>query len=238
MPSINEDLKVKLTIDKYTLDNVNRKMKLRIGKEIVPDNTGQYSIPKELFTDKKRVIDEVRYKINGSKTDFIGSKIEYNNITIYDKYEKIVILLESPHRNEYDYSFNPIGPAQGVTGNNIERFLGELIDRLHINQTKDYVFILMNPVQWQCSLGSFYNEGLIETFRNNIWTKLFHLYSEEFKNQIELYNPSIIINTCTIGREKRVIDSINQVKALSNSTKFHCHHPSCWHYKGLNLNKY
>lgn len=235
---IPNDLEVKLNINQSTVKSINEKMKLRVRREIVSKGNNIYIIPKELFSDKKRVKDEIRYKISLPNIEFIGLAIKYNELHICDKYEKIVILLESPHRSEYDYSFNPIGPAQGVTGNNVEKFLKELCKDLKLEDNKQYLFILMNPIPWQCSLGSFYDDGLIPTLRNNIWSKLFNIYVEEFKAMINLYNPMIIINACTNGRKGRVMDAINDIPKLNNANKFYCYHPSCWHIKGIGLEEY
>lgn len=236
---MKNDLKIRLKLDDKTLDDVNQKMFLRIKRKIISLEDNIYQIPRELFTEDKRVKDEIRYKVKGNKVDFIGESVKgKGGLNNYMAYEKVVILLESPHRDEYDYSFKPIGPAQGVTGNNIEKFLKELCESLNLDKNKEYLFILMNPIQWQCSLGSFYDKILIATFRNNIWSELFKKYKEEFKSQIELYNPTIIINACTRGRKSRVMEVINKTLILSNAKKFHCYHPSCWHYKGIELKEY
>lgn len=69
----------------------------------------------------------------------------------------IVIVLESPHINEFDpITGAAIGPAAGKTGVNFKKYFQQLITSSAIYQhVKNKVchIILLNAVQYQCSLG-------------------------------------------------------------------------------------
>ena len=61
---------------------------------------------------------------------------------------KIILILESPHVEEF---VEPYGPAKGVTGKNIRNLFQAVCgEDLLIGK---YNLILMNAIQYQCSLG-------------------------------------------------------------------------------------
>ena len=59
----------------------------------------------------------------------------------------VVLVLESPHVREFA---NEVGPAQGTTGTNIARYL-EMVPGL--GAAGSHGLILVNAIQFQCSLG-------------------------------------------------------------------------------------
>ena len=74
-----------------------------------------------------------------------------------DHDKTLVILLESPHRDEYLRNVGrPIAPAQGTTGRRLHRYLGEVLrscPSLHCSlRTGTTRVILSNPIQFQASL--------------------------------------------------------------------------------------
>ena len=119
--------------------------------------------------------------------------------------KRIVVILESPHINEYNYKDStgeillriPPMPAMGTTGLKLQK---DFIDTAN-NLLKDgcYDVILMNAIQYQCSLGENPNEN-----RDRIWLKMW-LEEERDKNlikRLEEYKPDIIFNLCTEGDHK------------------------------------
>ena len=73
-----------------------------------------------IFDTKDAVHDEIRgYLVYvNSNWSFVGPtqySIQYNNETI----KKLALVLESPHKDEYDNNFVPLRPANGKTGNSI-----------------------------------------------------------------------------------------------------------------------
>ncbi|MCI6730736.1 MAG: hypothetical protein MR487_00185 [Lachnospiraceae bacterium] len=113
-----------------------------------------------------------------------------------DGSENIIVILESPHISEYEHADEGfIAPAIGKTGDYLQKYFYKCIKRILLPNIR-YNVILMNAIQYQCSLG-------FETkkFRDKNWCDLWFNYnkSNDFINRLTSYNPNIIINACTIG---------------------------------------
>lgn len=68
----------------------------------------------------------------------------------------LLMVLESPHANEFTPDLKPLGPAQGKTGQNIGncmRLQHHRLDHLERVATGRYRLVLMNAIRYQCSLG-------------------------------------------------------------------------------------
>ena len=66
------------------------------------------------------------------------------------------LILESPHSSEFTFCpncdrWNPIGPANGKTGDGIRDNIPKII--AHFAQNETFKLALVNAVQFQCSLG-------------------------------------------------------------------------------------
>lgn len=234
---INNDLEINLSIKNDNLKDINQKMKSIIGKEIKSNTGGKYSIPKELFSDDKKVSDVIRYKIEVNKGTIIRKTLIeesiYSKMNIdrkYKGYKRIVIIIESPHKDEYSFDYKPIGPAQGKTGIMIEKNIDKILELFNITYGK-YILIISNPVQFQASLGSFYSGGLHDSIRNNLWTKLHEIYKTDFESRLNRYKPDYILNATTDGRQKRIDKLIKNLIAEKKNSK----HPSCWDYGKINM---
>lgn len=151
----------------------------------------------------------------------LGNKAEPNNYNI-------VIVLESPHKNEYNTSFRH--PAIGKTGDNLKDNFDSLLDKLKgtiKKGTRCYVY-LMNAIQYQCSLG--YHTSIFRTeIFNSMWKH--HKKDEDFLDRLKDFYPNIIINLCTktdklqdIVQEK-IDEFVNNNKTIS---LYRGTHPSSW----------
>lgn len=121
----------------------------------------------------------------------------------------VVLILESPHQKEFT---SPFGPAKGLTGKHIRRYLREVIaDRV----SDEFGLLLINAIENQCSLGC-----PTKKYRDAVFLQAWEMYGENkfiIKLQ-ELYNrhKTFIINACTKGKdgglrelvEKGVLDSV------------------------------
>jgi len=125
--------------------------------------------------------------------------------------KNIVLILESPHTEEYSDDLSPYCPAVGETGQKIEQHIDDLMHFLKLDTNDDFHLIIANPVPLQASLGHSYknppfNMPLVSELRNKIWKSLFE--KEEIRNhfieRIEIYNPSVLINACTYDLKKKV----------------------------------
>ncbi|WII93298.1 hypothetical protein QEO94_00080 [Kingella negevensis] len=81
-----------------------------------------------------------------------GFKRKISKKHIEDSY-KIIVILESPHKDEYKDDRNKPTPAKGKTGKNIRKYLADIISKLDSDKSKNYPIFLINPIQYQCSKG-------------------------------------------------------------------------------------
>jgi hypothetical protein len=128
----------------------------------------------------------------------------------------------------------PIGPAIGNTGKNIEKFLASSVIPLLINQglkleNITYDVLIVNPVQYQASLGYVIDKKLNTGIRNNVWKIIFNETQIEFSNRLVEYEPSVILNFCTSDLKpelKRVLNIF--FKQYPNTQFFEGSHPCIW----------
>lgn len=185
-----------------------------------------------------RVCPDILAGCNGK---FYFSKQEREKVDILDlstdinKEDKtIVIVLESPHIDEYlsDNKFGPT-PAIGKTGTNLQKYFNhekifEKIERT--DEYQNYRVILMNVIQYQCSLG-------VDTkiFRDDIFDGLLEDVDivGDFVNRLKSYNPNVIFNGCTEGKNKIRRKKISKIirDNFDNVILFEMNHPSCWERK-------
>lgn len=146
-----------------------------------------------------------------------NDRIAEPNILIKNKVnDRIVIILESPHKDEYSKQIT--APAMGTTGENINKYLLDILNKKIGNpqgDKKEYDVILMNAIQYQISLG-------IDTeyFRDRVWLTLWNkgVARDEFIRKLEDYKPDIIFNFCTNGSHKKDLIYILDKKKNSNMT--------------------
>lgn len=157
----------------------------------------------------------------------------------------ILLILESPHEEEYIYKniLCPNAPAQGKTGINIEECIIEVFDKI-INNNKindgDYRIIIYNPIPYQTSLHYLHNKGInssFKTLRNNVWKKLWNeevSIKNEFKDFLKNNDIKIVLNATTSDLKEYVSDFIKSNSNIKN--KFEIYHPAAWWNK-YNINK-
>ena len=118
----------------------------------------------------------------------------------------VVLLLESPHKDEYqagnvDY---PIAPANGMTGDNIDRCLGKLLAGIEEGLIMPCSHVVIsNPIQFQTSLHAIHGESLSgnwSTLSDKVWKKLWceEDIQQDFRTRLAEYNPSVIINALAV----------------------------------------
>ncbi len=151
--------------------------------------------------------------------------------------KSILVVLESPHRYEYDFQGRPIGLAMGATGNNFFRhFIHALsFSRMRI-ENGDYDVMLSNAVQYQTSCGL---NPLDRVIRDNNWIDIFenHGGKLDFKERIMCLNPKYIINLSTGGRNpqglrQRVSDALTGFGFVRGVNFAEGNHPAAWDRQG------
>lgn len=128
--------------------------------------------------------------------------------------KKLAILIESPHKNEFDAIFNPLLP---LNGSGCKRFSAKILNKLaswfNGKNVSCVEVLLINPVQYQASLYHFLNDKISynlsgyngnyskigHDMRNQVWEFLFETcdLKEDFLNRIRKYAPDYIVNCCT-----------------------------------------
>lgn len=136
----------------------------------------------------------------------------------------VILVLESPHTNEY---VDTTGPAKGRTGENIRMLLGEACNLRHCLHNGSYPLILVNAIQYQCSLGC-----STECFRDRVFAEVWERGGKrDFQDRIEAVHREgdVIVNACTAG--KRTPKNWELVKdALEEMGLVHAkvEHPANW----------
>lgn len=148
--------------------------------------------------------------------------------------DPIIIILESPHKQEYckvNNGYRALGPAMGRTGCLFKNKFATLIQHSSIsnvisNAPHDVVFV--NAVQYQCSLGYATkicrDQNFIACFNNNA-------IKDDLQKRLAALNPFAIINLCTAKFRKKVEDCVVNVKKTFNNMSFAYTwgtHPSSW----------
>lgn len=173
---------------------------------------------------------------------FILKKLRFENFELCSDLNRIdgdnlVIILESPHKNEF--LPNLIAPALGNTGINLNRYLHEIFYDLLKNNNKSYNVLLFNCVPYQCSLG-----GSDPNVKNKIFEYMYTKYWEDdLLKRLKKVKPSIVLVATTIIELEdknevkfKLLDRINSEIKL-DYLYFSTSHPSVW-YKSFEVKDY
>lgn len=225
---------IQLTTQQYNLLQGHSKVSNYNSTDLILDD--------DYFDKRSLVSDEARYTIEIKNN--ICSKLELlKDFKPIEENENIVLLLESPHRSEYRNIkiYNrliPIGPAQGgsvkeaggAIKNYINRIINYIILQNSINLNNgNYNFIIMNPIQFQTSLGSIYTGRLQVGLRDKIWTNIWtiqdsngvYILQKDFENRLKGYKPKLVINSCTYNLKGNVRNLLN-----NNFSSYDMKHPA------------
>lgn len=152
---------------------------------------------------------------------------------------RLILILESPHRYEFQSdqaSLKSPKPAQGETGRQIRSHIRHIAKSSPMGTDDDFDLILVNAVQYQCSLGT---QPLNKALRNKVFEEFWSLESaqNDFKERLSTAYRSdrndVILNCCTGGKRKNALRQ--QVAATiqkwsKNVELFRGSHPSSWRY--------
>ncbi|MFY1824459.1 hypothetical protein ACN47A_00960 [Myxococcus fulvus] len=113
----------------------------------------------------------------------------------------ILILLESPHRDEVSAELEPLVPAAGSTGRRLESHKDALLylltRKLGLTFTDNQAPVIIgNPLQFPASLRT---RPLALKLRDEIWIRamLRTRFQRDLFRRLNMYKPKIIINACT-----------------------------------------
>ena len=151
----------------------------------------------------------------------------------------IAVVLESPHRFEYDSSGQSVGPARGKTGENLSKYLLKKIKNVGIHGR--YKIVLIEAIPFQCSNGL---RPINKKKRDAVFQYMWKNGGESyFIQRLKSHDPEIIINACTGG-----VSNINDpnslncivdaaIKQVPCENYFYCPHPSSLWFILSNLKK-
>lgn len=140
----------------------------------------------------------------------------------------LIMVIESPHIDEF--AKQPC-PAKGKTGELIREWICN-VKGLSSYQ-KEYGLIIINAIQYQCSLGS-----PTRCFRDEVFESVWSDFGEEnfIKRLGSIYkNGDVILNCCTKGNSKNGQLRLKVQQAIKKLTipyvLLRRTHPSSWHSK-------
>lgn len=217
---MGRELKLILTSQQYEWLKINIKQNNTEDSRCVDfDEDGESITIRHIFDEDKRVQDGWRYVfkkneliIEGSEsTSAFCSRFNDQKVQATKKNPQILLLLESPHKDEYYYKLTtdgqflmvPVGPAQGNTGSRIHNQLAKKLAKLKLLRKVSYDIIISNPVQFQASLYCLHgfsmwkSNAIVGEIRNSIWRAIVDDERKEIVNRLNSYMPKVIINSCT-----------------------------------------
>lgn len=207
-------------------------MKIYLNGFLVGNVNGP--LPQVSFNLQDAVQDEVRGYLVYQKSiwNFIGVD-QYAAYPHIKNCKKLALILESPHKDEYSDNCVPLRPANGRTGNCINK---KLSSRSFVKKLKpefDYQVLIMNPIQVQCSCyHQFKAFGIDSTSQttNAVFRALFNKKKgnlrDGFKQRIVLYKPDFVLNCSTCGAKDIVETAIKE--AINQYSDCKDVHPSTW----------
>jgi hypothetical protein len=136
------------------------------------------------------------------------------------------MVIESPHTEEF---LQTPCPANGKTGQLIRKWICSV--KGLSTYRKDYGLIIINAIQYQCSLGS-----PTKCFRDKIFETVWKDFGEnDFVTRLQsiCQTGDVILNCCTKGNSKNG-ELRREVQQAIKKSKANCNllrrtHPSSWH---------
>ena len=189
----------------------------------------------QMFDACMKVRDVYRYKIE-KDIDLIAQRVGRDKAVWEECHlPTIVLLLESPHTDEYDNG-KPIAPAMGTTGRNLDSHLGGVLSQIRNRIFNGSRVIVSNPVQFQASLHMILRGKMNGKVRDAVWRSLWQHQDQYIQNcfasRMENYSPYIVINACTKGYQGKG-ELQKKVTALLTEKRnyreiYEISHPSRW----------
>lgn len=220
---------IKLEDNDY-VEHVNDNIRLkRTFIDAQVNNVWRYNI--QVVNGKVSVIEHDQSQVPNSmyKDKLISETQDMNSI---------LLVLESPHKDEIKLENNvlqPKAPAQGTTGSQLKKKLARVLEynMSLLNLNGEYRFYIVNPIRMQTSLFALHGKSLKEkeyaALRDEIW-RLMWSHHPDFKNGFKKLlgdvNPCIVLNACTANLKKEVNSEMPK-----NISLFEVYHPSSWVYR-------
>jgi hypothetical protein len=162
----------------------------------------------------------------------------------------VVVVLESPHDDEYDYANGQFSPKEPLMDEGSQKRLRCHLVRLalaaarekNVALSDDVDIVLCNPIQFQTSLHRLIrpeqngNKGdLRQGIRNATWKGLWNYkngssypFRNEFKKRLREFAPCLVINasTCVLRSHLRTffegMPALNVVEVTNHPSRWDC----------------
>lgn len=219
---------------------------------VCASTSGSDVVIKRMFDADMKVPDVYRYKIEKDGNLIVQRVGSDKNVLKECHLPTIVLLLESPHKDEYCNN-RPIAPARGTTGRNLDSHLSGVLSPIRNRIFNGSRVIISNPVQFQTSLHMILEslkqsnlseqdkKKLKEKFKDKenkckvkdaVWRFFWernHIQSH-FAFRMKEYDPYIVINACTgeggTGLNKKITDFLKNREICCEI--YEIRHPSRW----------
>ena len=247
-----------IEVDGTELDAVIGKLRELAPKSLHVTTDEDHVIVKNFFGVNNRVHDVSRYHIDSNRKPVRHFDVPGSRLQIHPQPGSILLLLESPSKSEYQFgNINfPIAPANGSSGENIDRCLGKVLSIItrnidewanQHNVSAPILFepgsrvIVSNPIQFQANLRTIQpgtqeeeNERWKE-LRNKVWEALWENGPDQgrlgyiqlcFRARLNTYRPTLIINACTDDLKQHVTEFVQA--ELQTVPLYAVGHPASW----------
>lgn len=154
---------------------------------------------------------------------------------------RIVLVLESPHINEYKNA-KKISPIQGQTGKNVEAMLLDVVGERY----SEYHLYVVNAIRYQCSQGLKLHVGMNGDIKDYVFGNLLtkKSFQNDFADRLKMVfraDRDIVINACTDSiawnlqkGSKETVRALIQKLCDSRLNAYHeLPHPASWKLKNL-----
>ncbi|HEX8441939.1 hypothetical protein [Archangium sp.] len=189
---------------------------------------GAINIPKTQFCTQAK-LDDITFNFKNGNLEQVNRKPRLGGI---------LLLLESPHSEEYDYDVmsGTMIPLEPLTGQRwrlryLSLVLAAVADHWNLPNLTDVDVTLCNPIPWQASLARLLKVDKLRTkIRDRIWLELWHLgfVRHHFAERVWEYQPGIILNGCTDALKPNVYTFLCRLGYAGQIAP--THHPSGWMY--------
>jgi hypothetical protein len=161
----------------------------------------------------------------GSIEDFDGNSDDFplrKPVIRLDDHPCVVLVMESPHKDEF---IGDRGPAKGKTGVQIRKYIATIVAGLGGQASE---LILVNAIQYQCSLGV-----ATHNYRDEVFCRLWKKGGEaDFEGRLtQTYRFGDMLFNCCTGSERRKMITAAIRNLVGSVPLFSGPHPFSWRYK-------
>lgn len=200
-----------------------------VKPEYRDDRARTIAIPDDQFRSDKIVEDVAIGHYDGQDVSWYEAGVRPDHSQGHEN--SIVVVLESPHKDEYDPSFQPLEPLTGsrrVFRAHLPSVLREISRRV---QGLRGIVVLSNPVQYQASLARILDsEKIVPAIRDAMWKELYGIarIRQDFLGRLRSYEPRVVINACTAKVKPQITEDILQSGIAIAAHIVETGHPSLW----------